>query len=160
MADLFAEPVRIFLEKGLEALERSSKFGDLKRSVAERVRREAAFDREVLQALVAAGKDRVRAGALSATLEDAEFRAACGSPIPLARLLPRKLDRDAWPARFRSGRFAARTAADRTEADLAERAFRRIKLMRTPALADGANFDYAYARDLMAALELELGRKR
>jgi len=128
--------------------------------VAERVRREAAFDREILQAMTAAGKDGARVRALLATLEDAEFRAACSSPIPLARLLPRKLDRDAWPERFRSGRFASRTAADRTEADLAERAFRRIKLMRAPALADGANFDYAYARDLMAALVLELGNRR
>jgi len=160
MADLFTEPVRIFLEKGLEALERSSKFGDLARSVAERLRREAAFDRAVLEALATGGVDGARARALLATLEDAEFRAACGSPIPLARLLPRKLDRDAWPERFRSGRFRARTQADRTQADLAERAFRRIKLMRNPALADGARFDYAYARDLMAALDGELARKR
>ncbi|MBN1241364.1 MAG: hypothetical protein JXA15_01505 [Spirochaetales bacterium] len=160
MADLFTEPVRIFLEKGLEALERSSKFGDLKRSVAERVRREAAFDREIFQATATAGADGARVRALLATLEDGEFRAACSSPIPLARLLPRRLDRNAWPERFRSGRFAARTAADRSQADLAERAFRRVKLMRNPALAEGANFDYAYARDLMAALERELGRPR
>jgi hypothetical protein len=160
MADLFTEPVRIFLEKGLEALERSAKFGDLKRSIAERVRREAAFDRDVLAALIAAEKDAERSRDLVAKLEDAEFRAACSSPIPLARLLPRKLDRDAWPQRLRSGRFRARTAADRAQADLAERAFRRVKLLRSLLAPGAANFDLAYARDLMAALELELGRKR
>lgn len=153
MLDMLVGPAKEFLKLGIEKYRKNKEFKNLKIAVQDRVRREVNFNLELLADYSEAKdeKDTDAAKVLLQALRTEAFDQLDAGVLPLILFFEEKLEQAIW-SEPENKKFMQRVDKVKTQCDLVQRVYHRIRVSQTLAACGKERMDDKYMRFLLRAL--------
>lgn len=162
MLELLIGPAKKLLEMGIETFKKSEDMRTLTVVVQDKILRETRFNLEVFQQIVKRDKEgafinseEVRLALIKA-LRTTAFDELNNETIPVSLFFPYPVDKGKWPKDSRTWgkieKYLEYTESVRTQADLLERLYHRLFLIKTFAECGKLQGDLNYICFLLMAL--------
>lgn len=163
MLDLLLEPAKIFVEKGIEAFRKSQEHKNLRVAIQDRIRREVRFNITLLEEYLTKKTDGtakhdedVRASLLK-SLRTCAFDDVDSGMLPLKLFFEQGLGDAIWPkGGFKPedrDQFLKWVSKDKTQYDLLERIYHRLRIAKTFASCGKPQGNMEYIRFMLIAFE-------
>ncbi|PID66040.1 MAG: hypothetical protein CR975_04975 [Gammaproteobacteria bacterium] len=153
MIDLFLEPAKILISKGVKQFLSSEEQKNLSIAVTDALKREMRFNIAILKEIAKLdGSDENTRCALMASLKTYIFDKANRHPVPLSLLVVQPLDKTqvVWKNTEEKERFLKYIRKDQMLLALIERAYYRIHIGQTLAKCGKHNIDYSYIQFMLS----------
>lgn len=161
MIDLILNGAKYIIDKGYEAYKKSDELDHLRLCVQDRVRRELAFNREILQELCRETSDAVRwtgepRKRLIDSLTTSAFDAVNDGMVPARLLFEKEFDSQqffgSWDGKETPNAYMANVAVISSQVQLLERAYHRIKLYKLYSESPEHKTNVEYLRFLVGKM--------
>lgn len=166
MLDLLLKPAKAFVETGIEAFRKSKEHKNLLIAVQDRIRREVRFNITLLNEFLTvkadgtAKHDHTVREALIRSLRSDGFDQIDSGMVPLKLFFEDELTGAIWPkAGFKPADlklFMTWVGKDKSQYDLLERIYHRIRLTKTFAECGKVQGSMEYLRFMLIAFEISI----
>lgn len=168
MLDLLLEPAKIFVEKGLDFYKKTQEHKNLRVAVQDRIRREVRFNIALLTEFitekngVAKHEETIRGGLIK-SLRTSAFDDADSGILPLPLFFEDELANEIWPSKgfdINKEKYKEWLKAVKTQYDLLERVYHRIRIAKTFAECGKIHGDLDYVRFMLIAFEKSIAASK
>ncbi len=158
MFDLLFGPAKMLIEKGMDHFKKSEELKNLTFVIKDKILRETRFNLEIVQQLLrrVEAKEKGAQLALIKAIRTSAFDELDRGNIPISFLFPSGVDKGNWPKwcdkRVYEERYKKYTKSIDSQADLLERTYHRLYLLKTYAECGEVRGDIDYVCFLLQIL--------